>query len=85
MPCDHIGGPEMIEMAEAMLRGRNVPEERWPGAHFRFVQNLEGATWAAVWLELERRGDQWLVTKIDRFKEARPENELGFRALSFPA
>lgn len=82
MPCNHIGGPEMIVMAEAVLRGRNVPEERWSGSKFRFVQNLEDGPWASVWLELERRGSEWLVTKIDRFKTHQPEEATGFREIS---
>ena len=81
MPCTHIGGPEMIEMAEALLRGRGVAESEWTGSHFRFIQNLSEGPWAAVWLELERRGDEWLVTKIDRFDHSLPEEDAGFRAL----
>lgn len=81
MSCNHIGGPEMITMAEAVLRGRGIEESAWPGSRFRFVQNLDDGPWAAVRLELERRGDAWLVTKIDRFSEKQPEEETGFRVL----
>ena len=69
-------------MAEAVLRARNIAPEQWPGSRFRFIQNVEDGPWAAVWLELERRGDAWQVVKIDRFKEALPEAETGFRVLS---
>ena len=81
VPCTHIGGPEMIEMAEAVLRARGIDAAAWRGSHFRFIQNLDEGPWAAVWLELERRGDEWLVTKIDRFPEKLPEEETGFRVL----
>jgi hypothetical protein len=82
MPCNHVGGPEMIPMAEAVLRARNVAPDAWPGSRFRFIQNVEDGPWAAVWTELERRGAEWLVVKIDRFKETFPEDETGFRVLS---
>ncbi|HEU5163092.1 MAG TPA: hypothetical protein VFV54_08105 [Thermoanaerobaculia bacterium] len=81
MPCNHVGGPEMIPMAEAVLRAKNVAPEAWPGSRFRFIQNVEDGPWAAIWIELERRGEEWLVVKIDRFKEKFPEEETGFRVL----
>jgi hypothetical protein len=74
----------MIAMAEAILRGRNVPEERWRGSHFRFAQNVEGGPWASVLLELERRGDEWLVTRIERYAEPLPEEQTGFSILRAP-
>lgn len=81
MPCNHIGGPEMVVMAEAELRARGVAESEWPGSQFRFIENLTDGPWAAVWLELERRGEEWLVTKIDRFHHSLPEQDAGFRAM----
>jgi hypothetical protein len=73
MPCDHVGGPELIEMAEEYLRnGGN-------GTRFRWSENLENGMWAAVIVEIERRGEQWIVTRLDRLKE--PLSETGFRAL----
>ena len=69
MPCDHIGGPELIEMAETHLRGNAIPESQWPGMRFRWSENLEGGMWASVVIEVERRGDQWIVVRIDRNRE----------------
>ena len=79
MPCDHKGGPELIEMAEEHLRGENVPDTQWPGLRFRWSENLEDSMWASVTVEIERRGEQWIVTRLDRSRE--PLAETGFRAL----
>lgn len=81
MPCDHMGGPELIEMAEQRLRERGVPPAQWPGLRFRWAENLTGGMWAAVVLEIERRGEQWIVTRLDRNREPVPEEETGFREL----
>ena len=81
MPCDHIGGPELIEMAENDLRERNVSPGEWPGLRFRWSENLSDSMWASVTVEIERRGDQWIVTRLDRNRESLPEGETGFRAL----
>jgi len=79
MPCDHTGGPELIEMAEKHLRERSVPDEQWPGLRFRWGENLTDSMWASVVVEIERRGEQWIVTRLDRNRE--PIEETGFRAL----
>jgi hypothetical protein len=77
MPCDHQGGPEVIDMAERFLRDRRVNPT--PGMKFRWSENLEGGMWASVIVEIERRGDQWIVTRLDR--RAEPVSETGFRQL----
>jgi len=77
MPCDHIGGPELIEMAEEHLRAKGVPSTEWTGLRFRWAENLEDAMWASVAVEVERRGDQWIVVRIDRNHERL--DETGFR------
>jgi hypothetical protein len=80
MPCDHIGGPELIQMAEQHLRETAVPAESWAGRRFRWAENLEGGMWASVTLEIERRGEQWVVTRIDRSPDRL--EETGFKSLS---
>jgi hypothetical protein len=80
MPCDHTGPHELIEMAERQLRDRGVAEERWSGLRFRFGENHDGM-FASVLTEIERRGDQWLVTRLDRSREPLPESELGLQAV----
>ena len=79
MPCDHKGGPELIEMAEADLRARGLDTPAWSGKKFRWAENLTGAMWASVVVEIERRGEQWVVTRLDR--NAQPLSETGFREL----
>jgi hypothetical protein len=79
MPCDHVGGPELIEMTERHLREAHVDESQWPGRKFRWSENLEDGMWASVILEIERRDDQWVVTRLDR--SAEKVAEVGFRAL----
>ena len=80
MPCDHVGGAELIQMAEEHLRSHGVAESSWPGTRFRYTQNVDGM-WASVVTEIERRGGDWVVTRIDRSRELAPEEETGFRAL----
>jgi hypothetical protein len=77
MACDHKGGPELIEMAESFLRERGVAPT--PGMKFRWSENLDGGMWASVIVEIERRGDQWIVTRLDRRSE--PVTETGFEEL----
>ena len=77
MPCDHAGGPELIEMAERHLRERGLAAK--PGLRFRWSENLTDSMWASVVVEVERRGDQWIVTRLDR--NAEPQANTGFFAL----
>ena len=79
MPCDHKGGPELIEMAEDYLRQRGVND--WRGLRFRWSENLAEGMWSSVVVEIERRGDQWIVTRLDRNREAIPDSDAGFRPL----
>jgi hypothetical protein len=79
MPCDHKGAPELIAMAEGLLRGSSIDVAEWPGLRFRWAENLDGGMWASVVVEIERRGDQWIVTRLDRNKE--PVSETGFQEL----
>ncbi len=79
MPCDHVGGPELIEMAEAHLREAGVPELEWPGLRFRWAENPTDGIWASIVIEVERRGTAWIVVRLDRNRE--PVSEVGFRPL----
>lgn len=81
MPCEHVGPVELIEMAEANLRERGVPHAQWPGRSFRWSENVTGGTWASVILEIERREDQWVVTRIERLPEPLPKSEIGLRSV----
>ncbi|MEA2236749.1 MAG: hypothetical protein QOC81_1473 [Thermoanaerobaculia bacterium] len=79
MACDHVGPAELIEMADAHLRERSVPPA--PGMRFRWSENPVDGMWASIVTEIERRGEQWIVTRLDRNREPLPADEMGFRAL----
>lgn len=66
-------------MAEEHLRGRGVDRAEWPGLRFRWSENLDDSMWKSVVVEIERRGDQWIVTRLDRKDE--PQENTGFFAL----
>ena len=80
MGCDHKGGPELIEMAEAHLRANGIDVAQWAGRRFRWAENLDGGMWASVIVEVQRRGEQWIVTRLDR--RAEPLDETGFKEVS---
>jgi hypothetical protein len=84
MPCDHLGPQEFFDMAEEALRKRGIGAERWSGARFRHGENLDVGMWASVVMEAERRGDQWIVTRLDRRKERLPESETGMTMIAEP-
>ncbi|HEY2092066.1 MAG TPA: hypothetical protein VGJ81_09265 [Thermoanaerobaculia bacterium] len=79
MPCDHAGPQEVIAMAEELLRSHGDAPQ--PGAKFRWAENHDGFFASAI-TEIERRGDQWVVTRLDRGKEKLPEEEVGLRRLA---
>jgi hypothetical protein len=79
MPCDHLGPPEVITMAEDHLRALGLPVERWSGTRVRHAENTPDGTWASVVIELERRGDEWIVTRLDRNREPVRETGLDVR------
>jgi len=79
MACDHIGPTELIEMAETHLREGGIAPK--PGMRFRWSENPIDGMWASIVMEIERRGEQWIVTRLDRNREALPDGETGFRAL----
>ena len=81
MACDHKGGPELIEMAEAHLAETRVPAAEWAGRRFRWAENLTGGMWSSVVVEIERRGEQWIVTRLDRNRTAVEDEATGFREL----
>jgi hypothetical protein len=63
-----------MEMAEESLRRRGLSPT--PGLQFRWSENVTGGTWASVVLEIERRGEEWIVTRLDRSREVAAETGL---------
>jgi hypothetical protein len=79
MPCDHVGPAELIAMAEAHLATiSTVPAE---GMRFRWSENPPDGMWASIVVEIERRDEQWIVTRLDRNREKLADDEAGFRSL----
>ena len=68
-------------MAEKELRASGVPESEWPGLRYRWSENLTGGMWASVIVEIERRGGNWVVTRLDRRGDELPTDETGFSRL----
>lgn len=69
MPCNHLGPIEIMQMAEERLHAEKVPESQWNGLVFGWGENVTGSQWTSVYTEIERRGESWVVTKIDRRTE----------------
>jgi len=72
----------LIELAESHLRRLAVPADEWPGMKFRFGENIVDGMWASVVLEIERRGEQWIVTRLDRSRDRLEDGELGLRRVA---
>lgn len=81
MPCDHLGPPDIIALAECTLREQNIPQNHWPGLRVRHGENLVEGMWASVVIEIERRGDAWIVTRLDRNADPIAESEVGLIVL----
>jgi hypothetical protein len=68
--CEHKGPVEIMTIAEAWLREQNIADDRWAGIKVRHAENTPGAMWESVVIDIERRGDQWIVTRLDRNRTA---------------
>ena len=77
--CQHTGPPEVMAKAEAWLRSQGLSSDEWQGVKIRHAENTPGTMWESVVIEIERRGDEWIVTKLDR--NAQPLSEA--EGLSF--
>lgn len=66
MPCNHLGPIEIMQLAEDRLRAEGLAEVDWEGLAFGWGEDVTGSQWASVYTEIERRGESWTVTKIDR-------------------
>ena len=67
--CTHLGPLEVMTLAEAWLRDRGIGEDHWSGLKVRHGENTPGAMWESVVIDIERRGSEWIVTKLDRNRE----------------
>lgn len=81
MACTHLGPIELMELAEKHLRENAVGDDRWNGLRFAYVENVDQPKIRSVYTEIERRGDQWIVTAIDRRPDPAPESDTGLKML----
>jgi hypothetical protein len=82
--CAHSDPPEVFQRAEEWLAARGVPQASWPGMRIRHGENTPGGRWESVVIDIERRGEEWWVTNIDRREAALAEGELGLSTISAP-
>jgi hypothetical protein len=75
--CAHSDPPDIFKRAEEWLHTRGVPQEQWPGMRIRHAENTPGGRWESVVIDIERRGEEWWVTEIDRRADALPDEALG--------
>lgn len=68
-------------MAEAWLRDQGLHEEAWAGLRVRHAENTPGGMWASVVIDIERRGDGWIVVRLDRNRQPLSE-PAGLRIVS---
>lgn len=81
MACDHVGPAELIQMAEQDLACRGIAPGEWGGLRFRWTENTNGGFWTSVILEVERQGENWVVTRLDRSSDRQPDEGTGFRQI----
>jgi hypothetical protein len=81
MPCDHLGPEDLIAMTEEALRKRSLAPAQWAGIRAHHGENLTGSMWSSVVMEIERRGEQWVVTRLDRNSVSIPQTETGLKIL----
>ena len=81
MACDHLQPQDIMQQAEEWLRGRGIAPERWPGIRVRHGENTPAGMWGSIVMELERRGDDWIVTRLDRNREPLDERDCGLEVV----
>lgn len=76
--CAHKNPPEIISEAEKWLRDQGISPDQWGGLKVRHAENTPGTMWESVVIEIERRGPDWVVTRLDR--NSMPlEEQAGFK------
>ena len=76
MACDHTGPDEVISMVERRLRAEGTPEATWAGRRFGWGEKVDGM-WRSIYIEIERRGENWIVTRLDRSNDPLEQTREG--------
>lgn len=78
MGCDHTGPEDVIGKAEELLASER--REIVDGLRYGWGENVD-TMWRSIYIEIERREGNWIVTRIDRSNEPMDEARLGIREL----
>jgi hypothetical protein len=82
--CDHFQPSDLAALAEEYLRGKGVPENLWQGSRFGHGGGGGSGPFKSVYMEVERRGANWVAVKLDRRKADMAPEERGFKILNLP-
>src|SRR5262245_59409336 len=66
--CDHFQSADLARLAEEHLLGQAVPAEQWEGRRFAYGAGGGSGPFLSVYMEVARRGGNWVVTRLDRRK-----------------
>lgn len=67
----------MIALAEAHLHAAQVPETEWDGRRFRWAGAIDSPPFTGLVMECKRKGDTWVMTRLDRRKDGVDGEVLG--------
>lgn len=79
--CDHFQPADLARLAEAYLREKAVPPERWEGTRFGYGAGGGSGPFKAVIMEVERRQGNWVAVRLDRKKTELDQAEAGFKVV----
>lgn len=80
--CDHFQPADLARLAEDYLRGIAAPEAAWEGCRFGHGGGGGTGPFKSVYMEVERRGPNWVAVKLDRRKDDLPPERRGFTVVT---
>jgi hypothetical protein len=75
--CTHFQPADLIALAEAHLHACGVAESEWEGKRFRWAGPIDSPPFTGLVMECKRKGDNWVLTKLDRRKDGVDGEVLG--------
>ncbi len=79
MACTHTQPLDLFKMAQEHLTKKNIPEADWEGFQMGFTENLNSDLHKSVYMEVQRKNNQWVCTQIDRRPTIAEEKDLGVK------